>query len=648
VSDDERNRVSRIDPHDNTVTGHVQVGNGAGALAYGAQSLWIANELDRTVMRIDPEGNNVGRAVSIDGTPGGLAFADDGLWVSDESGGKIVRIDPKQGRVAASVETGNRPGAIAFAAGRLWVAGSPAAAGHRGGTLRVVSAGGTFDSLDPGLGYDGEAWNVLNMLYDGLTGFQRVGNPDGTKVVPDLATSLPATTDDGRTYVFHLRPRIRYSNGQLVRPRDFRYGLERFLALHRKPGTPRSFYDKLRGAARCIRVPKHCDLSRGVVTDDQANTVTFHLATPDSEFLQKLTFTFAAPIPATTPKRETIVPTTGPYRIASYKPGRRLELTRNPYFHEWSHAATPGGYPDRMSWIFLPDDLASRRREVREVEQGRADVAFHGVPPQLQHEVETQYATQVHAHPAWGVTYVFLNTRVPPFNDLRARRAANFAANRLAALPAAAQNLGSQPTCQILPPNFPGFRRYCPYTVPTVNGAWKAPNLARARRLVAASGTKGLSVTIWVPDNQTSEGPIVAGLMRSLGYRTHLKKVDRGGWVSSPERPTHPGSRVQAVVTSWFADYTAASSFIDFFSCTGPVHFCDRRIEGDIRRARTLPTTDPYADRLWAKIDHEMVDRAPVVPLITHKAVDFVSKRVGNYVSNPYPSGVLLDQLWVK
>ena len=43
-----------------------------------------------------------------------------------------------------------------------------------------------------------------------------------------------------------------------------------------------------------------------------------------------------------------------------------------------------------------------------------------------------------------------------------------------------------------------------------------------------------------------------------------------------------------------------------------------------------------------------MVDRAAVVPLITHKSLDFVSKRVGNYQSNPYPVGVLLDQLWVR
>jgi hypothetical protein len=43
-----------------------------------------------------------------------------------------------------------------------------------------------------------------------------------------------------------------------------------------------------------------------------------------------------------------------------------------------------------------------------------------------------------------------------------------------------------------------------------------------------------------------------------------------------------------------------------------------------------------------------MVDRAVAVPLITHKTLDLVSQRVGNYESIPYSYGVLLDQLWVK
>jgi YVTN family beta-propeller protein len=650
VSDDDRGRISRIDPTSNEVTRNIPVRRGATALAYGGGTIWVTNELARTVTRIDPQRNVVSQTIPIAGAPVGLAFADGGLWVSDESNGRIVRIDPEQNEVATSIDTGNRPQGGAFAAGRLWLPVQPAAVRHRGGTLRVVSIRRTFDSLDPAVGYNGNAWNLLNMLYGGLTAFQRVGNPDGTKLVPDLATSLPVPSDDGRTYVFQLRRGIRYSNGEIVRPRDFRSGLERVFALHPSPVNRIAFYDGLRGAARCVRHPKSCDLGAGVDTDDRSNTVTFHLVAPDPEFLQKLTFAFAAPVPPGTPKRQTVVPATGPYYITSYKFERRLELARNPYFREWSEAATPDGYADRIHWTFLPHRAASARRAVRAVERGSADVIFGAVPSELVREVETQYATQVHAHPNWGVTYLFLNPRVPPFDDIRVRRAANYAANRSAALPASAQGLGSEPTCQILPPNFPGYRRYCPYTVhPGPTGVWTGPDLKRARQLVAASGTIDIPVTIWVPDNQTSEGPVVGALMRSLGYRTRVKNVSSALYYYSRRGLGNPSSHVQAGVSSWFADYYGASSFMDYFSCTGFAHVCDPRIESLTRHAPTLPTTDPYAaNQLWARVDHEMVDRAVVVPLITHKTLEFVSKRVENYESRPDPIGVLLDQLWVK
>jgi YVTN family beta-propeller protein len=171
VSDDGRGRVSRIDPRTAEVTRNIPVGNGASAVAFSAGALWVANELDGTVMRIDPQRNVVTRTVPIAGTPGNLVFTEGRLWVSDESRGRIVSVDPERNKVVSSVETGNRPQGVALAAGRLWVPVQPAALQHRGGTLRVVSVGRTFDSLDPALGYDGPAWNVLTMLYDGLTAF---------------------------------------------------------------------------------------------------------------------------------------------------------------------------------------------------------------------------------------------------------------------------------------------------------------------------------------------------------------------------------------------------------------------------------------------------------------------------------------------
>jgi peptide/nickel transport system substrate-binding protein len=97
-------------------------------------------------------------------------------------------------------------------------------------------------------------------------------------VVPDLAVSLPTPADGGTTYTFQLRRGIRYSDGQPVRPEDFRLAFERAIVL----GTWLAYgqLPDVIGAAGCATHPKRCDLSRGIVTDDTADTVTFTSSRP--------------------------------------------------------------------------------------------------------------------------------------------------------------------------------------------------------------------------------------------------------------------------------------------------------------------------------------------------------------------------------
>ena len=168
--------------------------------------------------------------------------------------------------------TGERPKGVALDSGALFVAVRASGAGHRGGTLTVLAPQLRASTrLDPALRAD----RASRLTNDGLTGFRRVGGSAGTRLVPDLAVSLPTPTDGGRSYTFQLRPGIRYSTGALVRPQDIRRAIERSLGLN--PGLA-VFYGRIVGAQRCVRAPrKPCDLSAGIVTDAGSNTVTFHL-----------------------------------------------------------------------------------------------------------------------------------------------------------------------------------------------------------------------------------------------------------------------------------------------------------------------------------------------------------------------------------
>ena len=62
---------------------------------------------------------------------------------------------------------------------------------------------------------------------------------------------------------------------------------------------------------------------------------------------------------------------------------------------------------------------------------------------------------------------------------------------------------------------------------------------------------------------------------------------------------------------------------------------------------RRLVSAGWSARALWQRVDREITDASPEVPLIASKDVNFLSKRVGNYQYSP-EMGMLIDQLWVR
>jgi YVTN family beta-propeller protein len=650
--------VAQISADRGGVERTIATGRGASAIGYGANAVWVANTLDDTVSKIDPLRGTVVGTVTLgagDG-PAGIAVGRDGVWVSNEFSGTVVRIDPRSGKIVRRLRLGNRPHAVAVVGSSVWVCLSASGAGHRGGTLRILTPA-TFPpgAFDPDNAGSVLLAQVLGLTNDGLTALRRTSGVEGEGLVPDLAVALPRPTDGGRTYVFQLHRGIRYSNGAVVRPSDIRRQLERVARLGQ--GST-DFYAPILGESACATRRATCSLERGIVVDDGAGTITFHLRAPDPDFPYKLALPLAVAVPPGTPPTPTrhLLPATGPYMIVRYQPGRLLTLARNPRFRQWSPAAKPDGFPDAITIRFGVDQQAA----VREVETGAADWVSGAVVTEPQRELEelfTRYAGQVHANPQSATVFFFLNTRVPPFDNLDARRAVNYAVDRRGAVAIdGGPRAASLAACQILPPNFPVYRPYCPYTMHAGPGRpWSAPDLAKARRLVARSGTKGMRVTVWSPTPfLLPEARFVRGLLSSLGYRASLR-VTRTYW----DYISDSRHRAQIGPIIWASDYPAASDFLwTQFSCAAFTprtpnqqnwsEFCDRAADRLMRRARQADQSDPSrAAALWASAEHRIVDRAAALPLTNPGTIDVVSPRVGNYQYNPQ-WGILLDQLWLR
>jgi YVTN family beta-propeller protein len=659
VSDEANGQVLRVDPHTNQVTQPISVGNGPTAITVGDGSVWVANSLDGTVSRIDPHTNSVVAQPRVGEGPNAIAVGAGGVWVANEYGGSVARIDPATDLVRR-IAVGNRPQGVAVAGGQVWVGAAPAASSHRGGSLTALS-NARFGSIDPTCPTISiPCFWVTNETADGLTAFKRTGGSDGEQVVPDLAISLPTPTDGGLTYTFELRRGIRYSNGAPVRPKDFRHALERLFKLN--AGFASLYYEHVVGARACIADPPTCDLAHGIVADDAANTVTFHLVSADPEFLHELALSVAVAVPSRTPNRDVgkhPVPSTGAYQIASYTP-REVKLVRNPYFHQWSSAARPDGYPDQIIWRIG----ASPSTELTAVEHASADYTLDPPPANRLAEVQTRYTSELHPNPNDATVILWLNTRAAPFTDIRVRRALNYAVDR--AKVASLLGLDSHPTCQLLAPYIPGYQPYCPYTLDrSAPGVWRAPDPSKARRLIAASRTRGARITIWTSPaldffvtDLAPVGRYLVSLLDQLGYRAHLKTVAA---TDTAFNPGDSGAKIQGGLFSDVPAYPAASEFLgpQYTSCksfvpdsannTNWAELCDPALDATVRSALAADAAKSSAAAgLWARADRQFTDQAPMVSLVTPYTIDFVSPRVGNYQYNPVWGGALLDQLWVR
>ncbi len=121
-------------------------------------------------------------------------------------------------------------------------------------------------------------------------------------------------------------------------------------------------------------------------------------------------------MPANSPPKDSgtkLIPGTGPYMFSAYNPNRQLTMVRNPYFKQWSKAAQPAGYPDRITYSFG----LTVEAQITAIQNGQADWTLEAPPADRLGELGRKYANQVHINPLTAFWYVPMNTRLAPFDN---------------------------------------------------------------------------------------------------------------------------------------------------------------------------------------------------------------------------------------
>jgi peptide/nickel transport system substrate-binding protein len=279
----------------------------------------------------------------------------------------------------------------------------------------------------------------------------------------------------------------------------------------------------------------------------------------------------------------------------------------------------------------------------RAVLDGDADVASLGA--QLDagslRAVALRNPSQLHLSPLPATTFFALDTHAAPFDDIRVRRAVEYVFDQRAL--ARRNGPAFAPTCQIVPPDFPAYRRTCPY-------ASGGGDDVRSARRVARSHA-GSPITVWVPGDRRADGQQMINALQTLGFRARLKVISDILAYFTQVNP--PRGHAQVAWYAWGADYPSQSGFLlPLFACANnafiPNRFCNRRVNRLLAAATDADTQNPAAaPARWQRAERAILARAPIVPMYNLQVATFVAKRVGNVEQHPQ-WGVLLDRLWVR
>jgi len=356
---------------------------------------------------------------------------------------------------------------------------------HRALADPTPKHGGTLEfavQVEPG-NYDCDANVSFAFLhpiaphYSTLLKFDAANYP---QIIGDLAQSW-TVSPDRRTYTFKLRPNVLFHDGSKMTSADIKASYERII--HPPPGVV------------SVRKVDYAAIS-SIDTPDPL-TVVFHLQWPDAamlaEFASPWNCIYSAAKLAQDPKfPATHILGTGPFVFVRHDKGKDWIGKRfDKYFQ-----------PGRPYLDGYQADFMKAGQIVKAMESGKIMAEFRGVsPPQRDALVAAMGDKVTVSESPWlSELLVVFNTKKPPFNDARVRRALSLAIDRWGA----AEKLQSTTFLKYVGGLMrPGSSMATPesqlVTLPGFSHDFAA-SLAQAKQLLAEAGVHNLKLSILVRD----------------------------------------------------------------------------------------------------------------------------------------------------
>ncbi|EIC85393.1 ABC transporter substrate-binding protein [Serratia sp. M24T3] len=476
--------------------------------------------------------------------------------------------------------------------------------------------------------------NILSDLFVGLVSIDDNGNAH-----PELATSWE--TKDNKTWTFHLRPGIRWSDGTPITAQDVVFTWRRLI--DPKTASP---YESYLGTVNVVNADK---IIAGKLPPDQLGikaldpqTLQIELTRPMSYFLQMVAHYSLFPVSQANVEKygekwtqPGNMVSSGPFKLKTWTVNERVVAVRNTQYWDNDHTVL-------SQMTYLP--VGSGAADINRYKAGEIDIT--GSVPEIQFaSLKKELGSQVHANPYLGVYYYAFNNQKPPFNDVRVREALALGLDRdIIANKVLGQ--GQTPAYTITPQNTGGYT-----FKPAAYASWtQEQRNVEARKLLTEAGfgpDHPLKFNLLYNTNESHQRIAIAASSmwkKNLGVTAVLQNQE---WKTMLDT-MHQGN-YEVVRYAWIADYNEPSTFLNTFrsgNSENTPHFKNAEYDKVMDDALAATSKD-QVQKDYQEAEDILSKQAPVVPLYHYVSARLVKPFIGGFDEHDPQGRVFAKDLYV-
>jgi len=494
----------------------------------------------------------------------------------------------------------------------------------------VFARGGDSVSLDPSNATDGESYYASRLITETLVAYE----DDTTDTIPALATEWKTIDESGLVWQFNLREGVKFHDGTDFNAEAVKINFDRWMFEdneYRNEGENFEYWGYMFGGYPGI--VKEVRVVSNYVVEIELNS-------PSAPFISNLAMPSFGMMSPTAMKKygKDIFKNpvgTGPYMFKEWQKDDKVVVVKNKDYWESEPII------DKIVFRAIPDNSA----RLMELQNGTIDI-MTGVSPDDAAIVEEDSNLDLYLRPSMNVGYLAMNMMKKPFDDVRVRKAFNYAVDKQGIIDAFYAGLGEIAKNPI-PPSMWGFND------DIENYEY---NPEKAKELLAEAGyPDGFKTTLWAMPVARPYMPqpkeIATALQQQLaaiGVEAEIVTMDWATYLEKGQNGEH-----DAYLIGWTGDNGDPDNFmyvlLDKDNATigssGNYSFYKSDELHELLIAAQKESDHQKRDELYKKAQVIVHDDAPWVPLVHSTPPIAARKSVKNYIPHATGGEILFHKM---